>query len=162
MQKLLWQNGQECVCPFLKNNCFGATFFPIVVVASVLSDSLWPHGLLGLSSVHGPPGSPLSMGFPRQEYWSGLPFPSPVDLGLEPPYLLHCRWILYHWATWDSHFLPHWTVNSKRRDTLSALLSTKPSICIPGDHLDDQVINRCQNILYRNTGILYTHTPFIF
>ena len=24
--------------------------------------------------------APLSMGFPRQEYWSGLPFPSPVDL----------------------------------------------------------------------------------
>ena len=31
--------------------------------------------------------APLSMGFPRQEYWSGLPFPSPVDLphrGIEP------------------------------------------------------------------------------
>ena len=31
--------------------------------------------------------SPLSMGFPRQEYWSGLPFPSPEDLldpGIEP------------------------------------------------------------------------------
>ena len=30
---------------------------------------------------------PLSMGFPRQEYWSGLPFPSPGDLpdpGMEP------------------------------------------------------------------------------
>ena len=29
----------------------------------------------------------LSMGFPRQEYWSGLPFPSPVDLpnpGIKP------------------------------------------------------------------------------
>ena len=26
---------------------------------------------------HGPPG-PLSIGFSRQEYWSGLPFPSPV------------------------------------------------------------------------------------
>ena len=29
----------------------------------------------------------LFMGFPRQEYWSGLPFPSPKDLldpGLEP------------------------------------------------------------------------------
>ena len=25
--------------------------------------------------------SPLSMGFPRQEYWSGLPFPSPNILG---------------------------------------------------------------------------------
>ena len=30
---------------------------------------------------------PLSMGFPRQEYWSGLPFPSPGDFpnaGIEP------------------------------------------------------------------------------
>ena len=24
--------------------------------------------------------APLSMGFPRQEYWSDLPFPSPGDL----------------------------------------------------------------------------------
>ena len=24
--------------------------------------------------------APLSMGFPRQEYWSGLPFPPPEDL----------------------------------------------------------------------------------
>ena len=24
--------------------------------------------------------APLSIGFPRQEYWSGLPFPSPGDL----------------------------------------------------------------------------------
>ena len=31
--------------------------------------------------------APLSMGFPRQEYWKGLPFPSPGDLphpGIEP------------------------------------------------------------------------------
>ena len=31
--------------------------------------------------------APLSMGFPRQEYWSGVPFPSPGDLtdaGNEP------------------------------------------------------------------------------
>ena len=31
--------------------------------------------------------APLSMGFPKQEYWSGLPFPSPGDLpnpGIEP------------------------------------------------------------------------------
>ena len=26
------------------------------------------------------PQAPLSMGFPRQEYWSGLPFPSSEDL----------------------------------------------------------------------------------
>ena len=33
------------------------------------------------------PQAPLSMGFPRQEYWSGLPFPPPGDLpdpGIEP------------------------------------------------------------------------------
>ena len=31
--------------------------------------------------------TPLSVGFSRQEYWSGLPFPSPGDLpdpGIEP------------------------------------------------------------------------------
>ena len=31
--------------------------------------------------------TPLSMGFPRQEYWSSLPFPTPEDLlyqGIEP------------------------------------------------------------------------------
>ena len=27
-----------------------------------------------------PHQAPLSMGFSRQEYWSGLPFPSPGDL----------------------------------------------------------------------------------
>ena len=33
------------------------------------------------------PQAPLSMGFSRQEYWSGLPLPSPGDLphsGIEP------------------------------------------------------------------------------
>ena len=40
---------------------------------------------------------PPSLGFSRQEYWSGLPFPSPGDLpipGIEPR-LLHCRQTLY-------------------------------------------------------------------
>ena len=33
--------------------------------------------------------APLTVGFPRQEYWSGLPFPSPGDLpnpGIEAVY----------------------------------------------------------------------------
>ena len=36
---------------------------------------------------YSPPGSSLSMEFSRQEYWSGLPFPSPEDLpdpGIKP------------------------------------------------------------------------------
>ena len=42
---------------------------------------------------------PLSMGFSRQGYWSGLPRPSPGDcLGLNP---VSCvgKWVLYHWAS---------------------------------------------------------------
>ena len=49
--------------------------------------------------------APLSMGFPRQEYWSGLSFPPPGDLpdpGIEPSSpVVSCtgRWTLplYHW-----------------------------------------------------------------
>ena len=43
-----------------------------VLSRSVMSKSLWPHGLY--------PARLLSMGFPKQDYWSGLPFPSPGDL----------------------------------------------------------------------------------
>ena len=49
--------------------------------------------------------APLSMGFPGQEYWSGLPFPSPGDLpipGIKPVPLSSLALagkILYHWAT---------------------------------------------------------------
>ena len=42
--------------------------------------------------------APPSTGFFRQEYWSGLPFPSLEDLpnpGIKPG-LLHCRQMLYH------------------------------------------------------------------
>ena len=48
-------------------------------VCSVASDSATPW-TVALQA-------PLLMGFPRQEYWSGLPFPPPVDLpdsGTEP------------------------------------------------------------------------------
>ena len=41
---------------------------------SVVSDSLRPHGLTV------PHQSPLSMAFSRQEYWIGLPFPTPGNL----------------------------------------------------------------------------------
>ena len=46
----------------------------------LMSNSLRPHGLARQ-------GPPLSMGFSRQEHWSGLPCPSPEDLldpGIEP------------------------------------------------------------------------------
>ena len=50
---------------------------------SVVSDSATPWTVAHQA--------PLSMGFSRQEYWSGLPFPSPGDLpdpGIEPASLV--------------------------------------------------------------------------
>ena len=49
-------------------------------ICSVVSDTLWPPWTIAGQA-------PLPMGFSRQEYWSGLPFPSPGDLpnpGIEP------------------------------------------------------------------------------
>ena len=60
---------------------------------SVMSDSLRPHGYQ----------APLSMRFSRQEYWSGLPFPSPGNFPTQGsnPGLPRCRQMLYrlshHW-----------------------------------------------------------------
>ena len=48
--------------------------------SEVVPHSLGPHGLVAYQA-------PPSVGFSRQEYWSGLPFPSPGDLpdpGIKP------------------------------------------------------------------------------
>ena len=44
------------------------------------------------------PQAPLTMEFPRQEYWSGLPFPSPGYLPTQGsnPVFPRCRQILHH------------------------------------------------------------------
>ena len=55
--------------------------------------------------------APLSMGFSRQEYWSGVPLPSPRILewvaisfsrGSSQLCLLLGRQIIYHWTTWEA------------------------------------------------------------
>ena len=62
--------------------------------------------------------APLSVGFSKQEYWSGLPFPSPGDLAdseikLSSLPLLHCRRILSHWASREA----------QTNDTVTALIT---------------------------------------
>ena len=68
----------------------------------------------------------LSMGFARQEYQSGLPFPSPGDLpnpGIEPA-LLHCRQILYP----PSHRgnPPSWVILDELKLSASILVNFPP------------------------------------
>ena len=56
-----------------------------------MSDSLQPHGLK-------PARLLCPWDYARQEYWSGLPFPSPgiFQTRGSKPSLLYCKWILYH------------------------------------------------------------------
>ena len=68
--------------------------FVVVVVVMLVAQSclaLWDPTDCSLLA-------PLIMGFSRQDYWSGLPFPSPEDLPDQGSKLghLHCRQILYH------------------------------------------------------------------
>ena len=61
-------------------NKFLQTCLCVDLVASVVSDSVRPHGMKTRQV-------PPSMGFFKQDYWSGLLFPSPEDLlnsGIEP------------------------------------------------------------------------------
>ena len=73
--------------------------------------------------------APLSVGFSRQEYWSGLPFPSPGALpnpGTEPG-LPHCRQMLYH--------LNHQGSSGNPKDTKKSLkvkvAQSYPTLCDP-------------------------------
>ena len=56
--------------------------------------------------------APLSMGFSRQEYWSGLPFPSPGVFPIQGSNsgLLHCKQTLYHLSSqgrWEGMKVVH-------------------------------------------------------
>ena len=67
-----------------------------------------PRSAAKLGSALCGPMTPLSVGFPRQENWNGLPFCPPGDLpdpGTKPVVFgVYCigRWILHHWATWGT------------------------------------------------------------
>ena len=62
--------------------------------------------------------APLTTTFSRKAYWSGLPFPiqeifltQGLNLCLLVWCFLHCRWILYHWATWEA---PQYVLNTSK------------------------------------------------
>ena len=69
-------------------SCSPCPFRCVCVCLSVCARSVVPDSLRPLWTVAcQAPQAPLSVGFSRQEYWSGLPFPPPGDLpdpGIEP------------------------------------------------------------------------------
>ena len=96
---------------------------------------------------------PLSMGFSRQKYWSGLPFPSLGDLpipGIEPTslYLLHWQGVLYHWATWDpfvslGRFIPRYLIfyDAVVNGTVSLISLSDSSLLVYRNETDFLYIN---------------------
>ena len=74
---------------------------------------------------------PLSLGFPRQEYWSGLPFPSPGDLSNpRNPHLLS----LLYWQA-DSLSLSHQEARTNQYSLGNSAVSlcVSPGLCLcPG------------------------------
>ena len=116
-----------------------------MLVSSVVSDSLWPPWTVTHQT-------PLSLKFSRQEYWNGLPCPSPGDLP-DPHllWLLHCKQILYHWATREApkrmfkkHFfspliskidlLFRWEVEGQASQSFWSLSRSSPSSPDPFSH----------------------------
>ena len=89
-------------------------FYVIESENESVSHSLWPHVWLSLTPLTVAHQVPLSMGFPRQGYWSGLPFPSPGNLpdpGIEPMSPAVADGFFYPWATWEAQkHLPYCVV----------------------------------------------------
>ena len=54
--------------------------------------------------------APLSMGFPKQDYWSGLPFPPLRDF---PTVSCVDRRVPYHWTTWEALKVVNSTIKMK-------------------------------------------------
>ena len=74
----------ESLEPKTKLSAKQLVFFLLLFDHSVVSDS----SVTPWTAAH---QAPLSMGFPRHEYWSGLPFPSPGNLpdpGIKPVLLV--------------------------------------------------------------------------
>ena len=111
--------------------------------------------------------SPLSMGFLRQKYWSGLQFPSPGNLpepGIEPrslplradslPSELPAKPIKVEWALRVQHSSNRFSVsmkwNIREFSLLSLCLCVLSSVCLP--HPPPCVRTNREAILGRNSS----------
>ena len=101
-----WEAHALCVCAKLLQLCLNVTLWTIAHQA------------------------PLSMGFSRQEYWGGLPFPTPgylLDPGIEPMFLESptlTGGFLHNSATWETP-IPH--------EGEGEVTQSCPTLCDPVD-----------------------------
>ena len=77
-------------------------------------------------TLRGPRQAPLHMGFSRQEYWRGLPFPSPGDLpdpGIKPGSSCIVGRFFTVWATREALQSTSWRANSSLKKCANKILS---------------------------------------
>ena len=126
-------------------NCSSSVFNTVIVKVKVKSLSrVWIFVTLWTVGHQVPP----SVGFPRQEYWSGLPFPSPGDLpdpGIEPK------------------------SSALRADTLTSEPSGKPNMVIIQDNYNNftrVMVTKCVSLFLEaaqwmfNTIIVIVSIPY--
>ena len=90
--------------------CAQAVLHSVLILTYLCVLSCFSHVQLFVSLWAVAHQGPLSMGSPRQEYWSGLPFPSPGDLSNPGIKLLSPAWrqggFFTTSATWEAHLHP--------------------------------------------------------
>ena len=83
--------------------------------------------------------APLSMGFTRQEYWNGLPFPSQGIFLIQGSNsgLLRCRWILYRLNHQGTRDTKKWQLlplgEAVERELLSSIYAKKTELFLPSN-----------------------------
>ena len=118
-------------------------YFKAVLSHSVISDSLRPRGLY-------PTRLLCPWGFSMQEYWSGLPFPSPGDLpnpGIEPRFPT-LQGILYHLSHQESPFQRVYKASNIKRtqnkiSSPSVILDTREGCRLSWGRSADQLTSSC-------------------
>ena len=120
-----FQTNLHWLCKFFFSFAFGKTIPCLVCIlnCSVMSNSLWPQWIVAHQS-------PLSMGFSRQEYWRGLPFPTP-------------RIFLTHWS--NLHLL-HWQEDSLPLNYLGSPIFSLTIWLILNDLLKSQADSNSKTI----------------
>jgi len=136
--------------------------FYIVVNSLVASNRKYPYITPGIIACQ----SPLSMGLPRQEYWSRLPLPSPGDLpnsGIEPkspaprPGGLNNRNLLFRVRSLRSPRSKRWPIHFLGEGSLPGLQTVTISLC---PHMAEREESKLSGVSsYEDTNLTMKVSP---
>ena len=90
------------------------------------------------------------MGLSGKEYWSGLPFPSPANLGLP-----HCRQVLYHLSHQGSpHAKANIPLNGQRlKDTRKTVMNGQYANVTSLQNIENKPQERMFHIYYNDKNL---------